>query len=420
MSNYNKIERSVARILSSSPQVKAFVKRLYSKYSYILNRKNYRYKCGFEITSCFESDHETFFGYYDKSPLSDSGVILACESLVSTKGKPNPNIPISILAISMEEKKCLARVRTNSYNWQQGARAHWLSPDEFIFNDYDKSAHRYVAKVYSIKDLDYVKVFGYAVQDSYEKEYFLSVNYRRIGTLSPDYGYRNLPLLSEVELSDLKNDGIWYVDYQTKESELLFSLDLICRTSFQHSVQDFYHSVNHITISPDGKKCVFLHRYFRKGVRYERLMLADIFERKVELLSDFGLVSHFCWVDAGCILGYLCGPNQKEAYWLIDIDTHDFIIFNSEEITKHGDGHPSVNGEFCVTDSYPDKARMQHLLLCNMESGSSYPLAELFHPHDYTGECRCDLHPRFSPDGKHIFFDSVFTGKRQLYRIEVS
>ena len=33
---------------------------------------------------------------------------------------------------------------------------------------------------------------------------------------------------------------------------------------------------------------------------------------------------------------------------------------------------------------------------------------------------RCDLHPRFSEDGKRVYFDTIYTGKRQLCCIDVS
>ena len=38
----------------------------------------------------------------------------------------------------------------------------------------------------------------------------------------------------------------------------------------------------------------------------------------------------------------------------------------------------------------------------------------------YKGQTRCDLHPRFSADGRKVFFDSVYSGKRRLCFVDVS
>ena len=38
----------------------------------------------------------------------------------------------------------------------------------------------------------------------------------------------------------------------------------------------------------------------------------------------------------------------------------------------------------------------------------------------FTGDIRCDLHSRWSPDGRTISFDSVHEGDRQIYLADVS
>jgi hypothetical protein len=44
-----------------------------------------------------------------------------------------------------------------------------------------------------------------------------------------------------------------------------------------------------------------------------------------------------------------------------------------------------------------------------------------FSPPEYRGESRCDLHPRYRPDGRSIVVDSVHGGDgRQMYLIDIS
>jgi len=41
-------------------------------------------------------------------------------------------------------------------------------------------------------------------------------------------------------------------------------------------------------------------------------------------------------------------------------------------------------------------------------------------PFVFDGPYRCDLHPRWSRDGKQVCFDSVPEGKRRIYVVDVS
>ena len=151
----------------------------------------------------------------------------------------------------------------------------------------------------------------------------------------------------------------------------------------------------------------------------DRLLLADAKTGDLHLLSDFGMVSHCFWVNEETVLGYLRGPGGKDGYWLVNVNSGTFVECMQNKLARFGDGHPHVYGDWFVTDTYPDKARMQHLLLCNWKTGELREIGEFFHGFEFEGENRCDLHPRFSPDGIAVFFDSVFTGKRQLYKMEL-
>ena len=46
-------------------------------------------------------------------------------------------------------------------------------------------------------------------------------------------------------------------------------------------------------------------------------------------------------------------------------------------------------------------------------------IARVFAPFKYDNDTRCDLHPRWSRDGKKVCFDSVFEGHRGLYVVNV-
>jgi hypothetical protein len=56
-------------------------------------------------------------------------------------------------------------------------------------------------------------------------------------------------------------------------------------------------------ISPKEKSFIFIHRYYHNRQRFVRLMFSDYNSLKV--LLDFGMVSHYCWIDNINLLGFV-------------------------------------------------------------------------------------------------------------------
>lgn len=415
--NYKPVERNIARMLSRFPLVKKLLKTLYSRLVYVRNKKTHKSQTIAAIKAFTCNERSSFFGYYDKSPENKAGLVLANLTTQTTKQAPKSELGISLAVFKNE--KAIFELPLKAYNWQQGSRAHWLNDDEFIVNDFNEKSKQYISRVYSVQKQTLIKEYQLPVQDSYEDKFFISLKYQRLMALRPDYGYRNLPILNKQQIVDLSNDGLWYMDFSTGNAELLISIQQACDLSSISGFEDAQHKFNHVMISPSGKQLIFMHRFLHGQRRFDRLLLLDIATKKLRLLADYGMVSHCFWVDENTILGYMRGPGGVDAYWLISLDTLEFSRLPNDALKEFGDGHPHVYGDWFVTDTYPDKARMQHLILCNWKTGETKKLGEFFHGFEFEGESRCDLHPRFSMDGKKVFFDSVFSGKRQLYSMDV-
>lgn len=418
MSNFNPIERAVARVLSRLPYLKGIIKNIYSRLVFIKNKKNYRKKNFGELTVYADGELSSFFGYYDKSPENSIGLVLSYLTGASTSDDPSLEQEVQ-LAVFSREGELLVKLPINVHNWQQGSRAHWLNEDLFIYNDFDCSSQSYISRVYSVLAKEHVNAFDYPVQDSFQNKYFISLNYQRLMTLRPDYGYRNLEVLGEDSLKNLSDDGLWKIDFKSGKAELFISIKDVCSLRYDAIFDDATHKLNHVMISKDGSKFIFMHRYQVNGLRFDRLILANSQTAEMRILSDYGMVSHCFWVDNHTVLGFMRGPANKDAYWLIDVDAGEFSSLPTVELEKFGDGHPHAFGEWFVTDTYPDKARMQHLFLCNLKTGEVKEVGEFFHGFEFSSQSRCDLHPRLSKDGRAVYFDSVFSGKRQLYKMEL-
>ncbi|KAA6334517.1 hypothetical protein EZS27_017169 [termite gut metagenome] len=422
MANFSSIERNLSMLLTKFPLSKQAIKRVYLFLNYLLFKKKYRFKIHnnsidkIEQVYLLKENEESFFGYYDKSPLVDNKIISYISNF-STRKIPNNNISIKIVISSLFSDKCHCIATTKSYNWQQGCRAQWLSDNLLIYNDFDDKKGIYCSKIFSISQMNVVYTFDYPIQDSYKDKYFLSINYRRLMYLRPDYGYRNLPQLPLSEIKNYSSDGIWRIDIHTGSSCLVHSLNDIIHLEYKEVFNYSLHKVNHLMISPNGLGCIFIHRYYKNFIRYDRLIFSNYLSFKV--LIDFGMVSHCCWISNYTIFGYL-RYKSKDGFYFIDVETGTVSECHKLNTQTNGDGHPSSYKHFIVVDTYPDKSSMQKLLLYDFRNEVVYPLIEVFHGVNYNNQTRCDLHPRFSFDGRYVFFDTIYLGKRTHCRINVS
>jgi hypothetical protein len=63
---------------------------------------------------------------------------------------------------------------------------------------------------------------------------------------------------------------------------------------------------------------------------------------------------------------------------------------------------------------------MRTLILFHLASGRRIDIGRFYAPPELQGPVRCDLHPRWSRDGKMICFDSAHEGTRQVYVINAT
>ena len=118
----------------------------------------------------------------------------------------------------------------------------------------------------------------------------------------------------------------------------------------------------------------------------------------------------------------------KLVYSIVDLyrlkDKTDEISIVGEgdmPVNGHNTYVPNTNQEWILNDTYPSKEdRLQTLYLYHVPTRRKIILGQFFEPEKFTGEWRCDLHPRCDQQGKRVFFDSTHEdGKRQMYMIDI-
>jgi hypothetical protein len=141
----------------------------------------------------------------------------------------------------------------------------------------------------------------------------------------------------------------------------------------------------------------------------------------LRVLDANGLTSHFFWRDPQHILAWSRHPSHGSKFYLFADDGSDQIdVVGKDAMTN--DGHCSYlpGNQWILNDSYPDAKRLQHPYLFHVKTGRIVSLGHFLSPKEYTGEWRCDTHPRFSPDGRFMAIDSPHSGEgRQLHLIDL-
>jgi len=417
MVQFNSLEKSAAHFLSDMPNLKRYLKWVYQFLSYVVYRKQYQYRCEYPVQIVCDIDDESFFGYYDKSPDCMGGAFTIFHTTsLSTREKPSPIVPVCINLKNNYSGQVVRIEASYAYNWQQGSKLQWLNDRKFIFNYFDKDDKSYKAYIYDVSGV-MVSELESAVYDVFSDEYALTLSFERLNILRPDYGYRCHD--TSNFLFDNSLDGIFYFDLRNNQRHLLLDFDTLINLRLLPSMIGANHKVNHIMISPDGERFMFIHRWIAKnGKRYDRLIVSNKAGDFLKIIADDEMVSHCCWYGNNTIIAYMRQDSYGDSFYRINIEDGTVSLL-SKKIRFHGDGHPSVHGTRMIFDSYPDRSRMKYLYLYDIENDDLYELGEFFESLDFFEETRCDLHPKWGDAGSSVFIDSVHSGKRKLYKIQL-
>lgn len=416
------IEQKINYQLNKYPFIKKGVKRMYQLAMYSISDK-VKSEGNIVRISPDDKEHEYFFGYYDKCPWDATGRYILCMRAKDTWSKPDPLGEADILIIDTkgaEQPKVLAT--THCWNVQQGCMAQWLGPDfssRVIFNDVREG--RYVSVVKEVESGREIILPLPVYSVSSDGKTALSLDFSRLHNLRPGYGYAELPESTKGEaLPD--STAIWKMNIESGEiTELLKYADFAhFQPRPEMEEKGSVHKVNHLMISPDGKRFMVLYRWFCGQRKYTRLITCGIDGKDMYLLSDDDMVSHCYWKNDSEILAFERKKDGGPGYYLMKDKTQEWTLLWPK---LNNDGHPSyspVAGNIVVFDTYPNKARMQEVKVASdldVEGNKIKTIARVFAPFKYDNDTRCDLHPRWSRDGKKVCVDSVFEGHRGLYEI---
>ena len=416
------IEAAGKRVLERFPVIKHAAKRAYQVLSVVTSRD--KVKAEGNISRLTPDDaFEYFYGYYDKSPWDATDRYVICIRVKQAYKSVAPKEPGTICLIDTREGNKIIEIGvTHSWNVQQSCMAQWMGPDfksRLIYNDFRNGA--YCSVIYNVEKKTEEKVLPLPVYDvSRDGSFALSLDFNRLHRMRPGYGYSNLPDHTKGILCP-DECCIWKMDISNGMVEELFQYTDFSAFEPDETMNGAEHKVNHIMISPNGKRFMVLHRWFDKGRKHTRLITVNIDRSEMYNLSDDIFVSHCYWKNDNEILAFLRKRESGDHYYLMKDKTQFYKMLWPELNT---DGHCSYNPDerYVITDTYPNRKRFASIYLCLDdvgENGIYGKIARVYSPFKYDNDCRCDLHPRWNRKGDMICFDSVHEGKRELYSMRI-
>ncbi len=376
-----------------------------------------------KIRSFQRSGKQVFFGYYDVTPFShDNKLLLAMHApLENSTPKPESEVTLGYYDFSQESSSFIKIGRTTTWCWQQGCRLQWYpqnNSNKVLYNRLVDGKYSCVVQDIKTREINTeYKRPVYAV--SSDGRWGLSLDFSRLQRLRPGYGYVNFPDETKGQMAPDKN-GIWRIDMKTRKESLLFSIAEIVSFESLDSMKDAEHYFNHILFNPDGSRFMFIHLWVKSKKRFGRLITCDVEGKDKYALINEGHTSHYIWQSDDELLVYSTHTDSGTHYHLYK-DKSDIRKIIGKDILDQ-DGHPSFSPDrsLLLTDTYPSRLKEQQLLIYEVNSNKLTCLSSFFSPYKFSGEVRCDLHPRWSPSGKYICIDSAHEGKRAMYVIDMS
>jgi len=336
--------------------------------------------------------------------------------------QPTPNDAATIGLIDLKEN-CLFRpvAKTYAWNWQQGCMLQWMpgTRRKIIYNDHRDG--KFVSVILDIErgEVRRLPLPIYAL--THDGRYALTLNFSRLARTRPGYGYAGIPD-PKVKEKAPEDDGIYRMDLRTGEYVLVISLAQMATFRPRSDMKDAVHWFNHLLVSPDDQRFIFLHRWSPVigKRRLTRLFTANLEGGDIYLIADDDMTSHFDWRDTNHILAWARKKGVGDYYFLFTDRSEEFQIIGKGILNRDGHCSYSPDRQWILTDTYPDQENKRTLLLYHPEAKRLIKLGRFYSPPKLRGAIRCDLHPRWSRDGHYVCFDSAHEGQRQMYIIDVS
>ncbi|MBD5310860.1 MAG: hypothetical protein HDS13_01665 [Bacteroides sp.] len=390
-----------------TPKIKKNIK----KFLHILYRLRYNkstVQTSLLFTEIGQKNSDIFFGYYDICPfdIKDSKLLFIRRI---NSGKENKEVLISYKELSTDTTIEIAK--SYAWNWQQGSRLRWLTESEISFNDFrDGNYCNRIINIFTREE----RRLSYPLYDiSENKKLGVSLDFERLGSLRPGYGYT----CQKSILDNYGDDGIKVIDIVNNKIILDLPLTYFHKLmNSQRSLDLCY--INHLSFNPDSSHFLFFWIEIINNYHKASLVVYNMNTKQLKILESELKVSHYVWEDNNNIIcTAYTSPNECKYYrYSVDSGQKETI---AENILDR-DGHPSfINNVEIITDTYPDKNGYQSLFKFNLKNNTKVDILKIYSAPTELGEHRTDLHPRLNHQKSMVCIDARVKKNRKIYLIQL-
>ena len=181
-----------------------------------------------------------------------------------------------------------------------------------------------------------------------------------------------------------------------------------------------------------GLQRVLARTYGVDDAGFTRLCTARPDGSEIAIVADEGMVSHFDWRDPTHILAWARHRGIDGFYLYHDRHRDETAVDTAamsndatavDPVAMPRDGHCSYSPDsarrWILNDTGPDDQDHRDLYLYDTQQSRRIELGRFHSPPRLTRDTRCDLHPRWHPNGRQVCIDSAHEGTRQLYVVDV-
>ena len=382
-----------------------------------------------------------WFGYYDKLQFDPTISYVLCMQVDFEMRSPTENDVIKMGVIDLQNNDQWTKIgESSSWGWQQGCMLQWIpgSASKVIWND--RRGDKFISILKDIQSGETKELDRAIYAVSPDGKTAIGTNFSRIQNYRKGYGYpggidpykhQNAP----------ENSGIYKIDLESGKSELILSYKQISKIpNAGEDISDKWHYFNHLLVSTNGERFIFLNRWREAPIADEvlnnpteynrirgkyrtRMFTCGINGNDLYLLDPSGKTSHFIWKDEKFITAWTQPLGKENGFWEFEDKSTNIRQVGKGVMTVNGHNTylPGTKNEWILNEPYPQgKAREQIPYLYHEITNKRIDLGHFHEPSEYNGEWRCDTHPRASNDGNFVCIDSTHGGNgRQMYLIDI-